>query len=60
MKTTMDRIQEIDQLVTVLYGKIHEAWRDPSLGYRTDGIIDEYIEQIIKLSIERAYWEHHK
>ena len=60
----MNRIQEIDKLVTELYSKLHEAvnyyvdlceaMMTPTKPYVA---IDEIVEKIAALKVERAYWE---
>ena len=52
----MDRITEIDNRIAELYGLIHDAIRDNSTGYRVDGIVDEHIAEIARLSVDRAHW----
>ena len=60
----MNRIQEIDKLVTELYGKLHEAvnnYVDMCEAMMTStkpyATIDDIVEKIAALKVERAYWK---
>ena len=57
----MDRIEEIDKLIAELKEELHAEVRyrvNEALGGRvdTDSDIDEIVDKIAELSIERAYW----
>lgn len=57
----MDRIAEIDKLVAELKEELHAEVRyrvNEALGGRVDkdSDIDELVDKIAKLSVERAYW----
>ena len=57
----MDRIEEIDKMIAELKEELHAEVKyrvDEALsGYRSkDADIDEIVDKIAKLSVERAYW----
>ena len=57
----MDRIEEIDKLIAELKEELHAEVRyrvSEALGGRVDkdSDIDELVDKIAKLSVERAYW----
>ena len=60
----MDRIQEIDKMIAELKEELHAEVRyrvNEALGGRVDkdSDIDELVDKIAKLSVERAYWANH-
>lgn len=57
----MDRIQEIDKMIAELKEELHAEVKyrvNEALGGRIDkdSDIDEIVDKIAKLSVERAYW----
>lgn len=57
----MDRIEEIDKMVAELKEELHAEVKyrvNEALGGRIDkdSDIDELVDKIAKLSVERAYW----
>lgn len=60
----MDRIQEIDKMIAELKEELHAEVKyrvNEALGGRVDkdSDIDELVDKIAKLSVERAYWANH-
>lgn len=57
----MDRIQEIDKMVAELKNDLNDEIRyrveEALSGYRSeDANVEEIVDKIAKLSVERAYW----
>lgn len=57
----MDRIQEIDKLIAELKNDLNDEIRyrveEALSGYRSeDANVEEIVDKIAKLSVERAYW----
>ena len=57
----MDRIQEIDKMVAELKEELNDEIRyrveEALSGYRSeDANVEEIVDKIAKLSVERAYW----
>lgn len=57
----MDRIQEIDKMIAELKNDLNDEIRyrveEALSGYRSeDANVEEIVDKIAKLSVERAYW----
>ena len=57
----MDRIQEIDKMIAELKEELNDEIRyrveEALSGYRPeDANVEEIVDKIAKLSVERAYW----
>lgn len=57
----MDRIQEIDKMIAELKEELNDEIRyrveEALSGYRSeDANVEEIVDKIAKLSVERAYW----
>ena len=57
----MDRIQEIDKMIAELKAELNDEIRyrveEALSGYRSeDANVEEIVDKIAKLSVERAYW----
>ena len=57
----MDRIQEIDKMIAELKAELDDEIRyrveEALSGYRSeDANVEEIVDKIAKLSVERAYW----
>lgn len=52
----MNRVQEIDALVAEQYDRLHETIMANGTGYGVFGAVDEIVERIAELKVERARW----